>query len=63
MVYEETMITIKEFCEANKDCNGCLLNGLCKGTDKDKFRPENYTYSEDQWVTHQLILLVKILLA
>ena len=54
-------MTIKEFCKSLKDCNECMLNGLCKGTDKDKFRPENYTYSEDQWVTSQLILLAYLL--
>ena len=54
-------MTIKEYCESLKDCNGCILNGLCKGTDRDKFRPENYTYSEDQWITHCLIMLAEII--
>ncbi len=54
-------MTIKEYCKSNKNCNGCMLNGLCKGTDRDKFRPENYTYSEDQWVTHCLIMLAEII--
>ena len=54
-------MTIKEYCRDFKDCNSCLLNGLCKGTDKDKFRPENYSYSEDIWVTHQLLQLLEII--
>ena len=54
-------MTIKEYCKSNENCNGCMLNDLCKGTDRDKFRPENYTYSADQWVTHQLIMLAEII--
>lgn len=54
-------MTIKEYCKSIKNCKWCSLKGFCKGTDKDKFRPENYTYSEDQWVTHVLILLAEIL--
>ena len=61
MVYEETVMTIKEYCKSIKNCKWCSLKGFCKGTDKDKFRPENYTYSENQWVTHVLILLAEIL--
>lgn len=61
MVYEETIMTIKEYCKNVKNCKGCLLEGLCKGTDRDKFRPENYTYSEDMWVTHRFLILADIL--
>ena len=53
-------MTIKEYCENTKYCNGCLLNGLCKGTDREKYKPKDYTYSEDVWVTSRLILLTKI---
>lgn len=54
-------MTIKEYCETNVDCNLCLLNGLCKGTDREKYKPKDYTYSGDVWTTHQLLKLLKIL--
>ena len=44
----------------NEKCKDCLLNGLCKGTDREKYKPKDYTYSEDVWVTSRLILLTKI---
>ncbi len=53
-------MTIKEYCENTKICNGCLLNGLCKGTDREKYKPKDYSYSEDIWVTSRIILLTKI---
>ena len=54
-------MTIREYCESLKDCNGCMLNGLCKGTDREKYKPKDYSYSEDMWATYQLNLLAEIL--
>ncbi len=54
-------MTIKEYCKSNENCNGCLLNGLCKGTDREKYKPKDYSYSEDMWVTCHLIMLMNIL--
>lgn len=54
-------MTLKEYCKNIKKCKDCLLEGLCKGTDRTKFRPEDYSYSEDVWVTHELLMLSKML--
>lgn len=54
-------MTIKEYCETNEKCKDCLLNGLCKGTDREKYKPKDYSYSDDVWTTHELLMLLKIL--